>query len=40
MSKEYSCFFLHTPEHLANRTKEPENKISAWIKARLNFALI
>ena len=25
---------------LANRRKEPKSKISAWIKARLNFALI
>ena len=40
MSREYSRFFLHTAERLANRRKEPKNKISAWIKARLNFALI
>ena len=38
--REYSRFFLHTAERLANRRKESKNKISAWIKARLNFALI
>ena len=27
-------------EHLANRRKEPKSKISAWIKARVNFNLI
>ena len=37
MSRECGGFFLHTAERLANRRKEP--KISAWIKARLNFAL-
>ena len=26
--------------HLANRKKEPKSKISAWIKANLNFAFI
>ena len=31
---------LHTSERLANRRKEPKSKISAWIKTRLNFALI
>ena len=40
MSRECSCFFSHTAECLANRRKEPKSKISAWIKARLNFALI
>ena len=40
MSRECSCFFSHTAERLANRRKEPKSKISAWIKARLNFALI
>ena len=40
MSRECSRFFLHNAERLANRTKEPKSKISAWIKARLNFALI
>ena len=40
MTREYSLFFLHTAEHLVNKTKEPKIKISAWIKARLNFALI
>ena len=34
------CFFLHTAERLDNRRKEPIRKISAWIKARLNFSLI
>ena len=40
MSRECRCFFSHTAERLANRRKEPKSKISAWIKARLNFALI
>ena len=40
LSRECSCFFSHTAERLANRRKEPKSKISAWIKARLNFALI
>ena len=40
MSTEYSCFFLHTAGRLANKRKEPKSKISAWIKATLNFALI
>ena len=36
MSRECSHFFSHT----ANRKKEPKSKISAWIKANLNFAFI
>ena len=40
MSKKSNCFFSHTAEHLADRRKEPKSKISAWTKARLNFALI
>ena len=40
MSRECSRFFSHTAEPLANRRKETKSKISAWIKARLNFALI
>ena len=40
ISRECSRFFLHTTERLANRRKEPKSKISAWIKTRLNFALI
>ena len=40
MNRECSRFFLHTAERLATRRKEPKSKISAWIKARLNFALI
>ena len=40
MSRECSCFFSHTAERLASRRKEPKSKISAWTKARLNFALI
>ena len=40
MSRECSRFFWHTAERLASRRKEPKRKISAWIKARLNFALI
>ena len=40
MSTECSCFFLHTAGRLANKRKEPKSKISAWIKATLNFALI
>ena len=36
MNRECSPFFSHTAECLANRRK----RISAWIKARLNFALI
>ena len=40
MSRECSHFFLHTAGRLANRRKEPKSKISTWIKARLNFALI
>ena len=35
-----SRFFLHTAERLANRIKEPKIMISAWMKSRLNFALI
>ena len=38
--RECSRLFSHTAERLANRRKEPKSKISAWIKARLNFALI
>ena len=33
-------FSSHTAERLAYRSKEPKIKISAWIKARINFALI
>ena len=40
MNRECSRFSSHTAERLANRRKEPKSKISAWIKARLNFALI
>ena len=40
MSRECCRFFSHTAERFANRRKEPKNKISAWIKARLNVALI
>ena len=40
MSRECRSFFSHTAERLANRRKEPKSKISAWIKATLNFALI
>ena len=40
MSRECSRFFSHTAERLANRRIEPKSKISAWIKVRLNFALI
>ena len=40
MSRGCSRFFSHTAESLTNRRKEPKSKISAWIKARLNFALI
>ena len=40
MSRECRCFFSHTAERLANRRKEPKSKISVWIKARQNFALI
>ena len=40
MSRGCSRFFSHTAERLTNRRKEPKSKISAWIKARLNFALI
>ena len=40
MNRECSRFFSHTAERLVNRRKEPKSKISARIKARLNFALI
>ena len=40
MTRECSRFFSHIAEHLPNRRKEPKSKISAWIKARLNFSLI
>ena len=40
ISGECSRFFSHTAERFANRRKEPKSTISAWIKARLNFALI
>ena len=39
MSRECSRFFSHIAERLADRKKEPKSKTSAWIKARLNFAL-
>ena len=39
MSRGCSRFFSHTTKRLANRRKEPKSKISAWIKARPNFAL-
>ena len=35
-----SSLFAYAAELLATRRKEPKSKISAWIKARLNFALI
>ena len=40
ISRECSRSFSHSAERFANRRKEPESKISAWIKARLNFGLI
>ena len=40
MNRECSSLFLHTAERLANRRKEPKSNISAWIKARMSFALI
>ena len=40
MTRECSRLFSHTAELLATRRKEPKSTISAWIKARLNFALI
>ena len=40
ISGECILIFSHTAEHLANRRNEPKSKTSAWIKARLNFALI
>ena len=40
MSRGCSRFFSHTAERFTNRRKELKSKISAWIKARLNFALI
>ena len=40
MSKECSRFSSYTAERLANKRKEHKSKISVWIKARLNFALI
>ena len=40
VSRGCSRFFSHNAECLANGRKEPKSKISAWIKARLNFALI
>ena len=40
ISRECSRFFPHTAERLANRRKEPKSKITARIKARMNFALI
>ena len=33
-------FAFFSTEPLASRRKEPKSKTSAWIKARLNFALI
>ena len=39
MSRECSRFFSHTVERRANRRKEPKSKISAWIKAILDFYL-
>ena len=38
--RECSNFLLHIAERLAIRRKEPKIKTSAWIKARLSFALI
>ena len=40
MSKKCCRFFSHTAERLANRKIEPKIKISAWIKSKLNVALI
>ena len=40
ISRKCSRFFSHNVERLANRRKEPKSKISAWIKAIPNFALI
>ena len=40
MSRKCCRFFSHTAEHLANRKIELKNKISAWIKSKLNVALI
>ena len=38
--RECSLFLWLTAENLTNWRKEPKSKISAWIKARLNVALI
>ena len=40
LSRKCSRSFSHTAECIANRRKEPKSKVSAWIKARLNFSLI
>ena len=40
MSRKCSRFYSHTAERFANSRKESKSKISTWIKARLNFALI
>ena len=40
MNAKTLCKIWFTAERLANRRKESKSKISAWIKARLIFALI
>lgn len=40
MSRECSRFFSHAAELLAEKRGEKKSEVSAWIKTRLNFALV
>ena len=40
MSRECSRFFSHASEHLAEKRKLNKSFVSAFVKARLNFALL
>ena len=40
MIRKCSHLFSHTAERLVNRRTETKSNISAWIKGRLDFALI
>ena len=40
MSRKCGRFFSHAADHLAEKRKSPKNVVTAWIKARMNFALI
>ena len=40
MSREYSRFYAHAAEKIADKRKLNKSIVSAWLKTRLNFSLI